>query len=428
MRHEYEEHTGLAATAAVVVAGAAVAGTVMQATAGSGGGGGGGGASALAPGLRERLFNRTSRDMLDAERSILDDSLAQGKQLEPAMYAALGLEPIYDRPEDTGYADASNALNKAQSDSNSLREQRAALQASKPGKGLRGKAKTQAMHGKKREMRRLTRATNLADRQTAILSKDVEQRGAVGRRIVGFKSIAGVADPTGSSGGAFGSALDSFNLHLSDALAGKEPLDPTLKSSFDERERNLRQRLLNQMGPDYETSTAGSQALANFDRERSEAYAAYNRQSIEGYAGLSERRASALADLTTGRLKNLAFPADFRAQLGKNLESAANARNTQAETMQRERGLAVDTALADQAYADRQAQRDAERQSRIGGALAGSANTLGGVVTTYGGKLDRYLRGTAATPSTSPNDLGTPATAGLIGYGGKIGNAAALGA
>ena len=276
---------------------------------GSGAASGGGlaGAGYVGPGVRERLFNRGTQDIMDSERSILDDALAQGKNIEPEMYKALGLEPVYDRPEDPDLANLSQTLSGKQTRLNEIRTQRAALQSQK-GPGRKGRQK---------QLRHLTREANQLNKEIPAYQSEVEQRGAVGRKVVGFKPLAGVADPTGSAGGSFGAALDQFNLHLADALAGKEPLDPTLKESFNERERVLRERLRRQMGPDYETSTAGTQALANFDRERSEAYAQYNRQSIEGFSKLAEGRAEALQSLTSGRLKNLAFPATFRSEIGR---------------------------------------------------------------------------------------------------------------
>lgn len=319
------------ATTAATVASAGV-GIAQKAGAFGGGGGGGGGSAYVRPGQRELIFNRGTTDIMDAERGILGDAITQGKLLEPEMYKALGLEPVYDQPENPDLAGLSGKLSGYQDQANAARERISTAKAGKP------------YPGRKRDIRLAKKEELFANRQATLTSRELEQKGAVGRRVVGFKPLPGVADPTGSAGGAFGAALDQFSLHLSDALAGKEPLDPTLKSSFDDRERTLRERLRRQMGPDYETSTAGIQALANFDRERSEAYAQYNRQSIEGYSSLAESRAGALASLTSERLKNLAFPPAFRAQLGQTLEGAAAARQKTSQQMQAERGVQIQAA------------------------------------------------------------------------------------
>jgi hypothetical protein len=399
-----------AAVAVGVAAAATVASTALKATqGGSSASGGLAGAGYVAPGLRERLFNRGTQDVMDAERSVLDDALAQGKQLEPEMYRALGLEPVYDRPEDPDFATRSQALAGKQERLSQLQQRRAELQGAR-GPGKKGRAK---------ELRQLRREATRLNKEIPGLQSELEQRGAVGRKVVGFKPIAGVADPTGSGGNAFGAALDSFNLHLADALAGKEPLDPTLKSSFDERERTLRDRLRRQMGPDYETSTAGSQALANFDRERSEAFAQYNRQSIDGFSRLAENRAGALQELTSGRLRNLAFPSTFRASLAGELDRAARTRLAQRQIAAQERG-AKGTAMEKlnaQKQADAAADREALANILAGvGSAAGTAGSLGGgsLASSAGNAL------VGSSVSEAAGGVGPP-TQGLVGVGGSLG-------
>ncbi|MGH8897529.1 MAG: hypothetical protein ACRDZ4_10995 [Egibacteraceae bacterium] len=436
MSYEDSEYTALGATAAVVATAATIASVGMTAAkaagafgseGGAAGPGGLAGAGYRAPGLRERLFNRGTQEIMSTERSILDDSLAQGKLLEPNMYRALGLEPVYDRPEDPGFADVSNQLSEQQTRLNAIQTERAALQASRPGRGLKGKAKERAIKQKQQQINRLNREGRLVNKNVAALTSEVETRGAVGRKVVGFKPLAGVADPTGSAGNAFGAALDSFNLHLADALSGKEPLDPTLKSTFDERERDLRTRLRNQLGPDYETSTAGSRAIANFDREKSEAFAQYNTQTIQNFSSLSENRARALQDLTSGRLKNLAFPASFRASLATQLEGAATARMGLSSQMAEERG-ALGEAGAAAIATDRQAS--AERQQALANILAGvgsAAPSLGAVTERGLGATSKFLRGAPGPAEGGPGTQGLLGAEGSFDIGaGKVGNVAGL--
>lgn len=369
----------------------------------------------VGPGLQERLFNRGTRDILDSERAILDDALAQGKLVEPAMYAALGLEPVYDRPEDPEVGNLSAALAGKQQRLAAIRTERAGLR-NRPGGAARDK-----------QVKKLNRESVRLKRDIATATTDLEQRGAIGRKVVGFKPLAGPADPTGSAGNSFGGALDAFNAHLASALAGKEPLDPTLRSSFDEKERTLRERLRRQMGPDYETSTAGAQALANFDRERSEAFASYNTQAIGYYSGLSESRAGALSELTTGRLKNLAFPSTFRATLGSMLEGAADARGRYASSLSGERAEKGD-ALARQYEAQAQSQR--ERTAAIAGLIqqTGSAASsaiggmggMGGGGSGGGGGMSMMSSLSGSSVSEAAGGVGPPSQ-GLAGVGGSFG-------
>lgn len=393
---------GAAAAVAVTVATVAAAGIAAAQSAGAFDKGVPGTPGYIPPSTSEVSFNRGTRQILDAERAILDDALAQGKLVEPDMYRALGLEPVYDRPEDPEVAGLSNELSGKQNRVSEIQRELAAL---------RGK-KGDRFHQLRRERRQL-------NKEISSLSGEVERRGAVGRRVVGFKRLEGVADPTGSAGGEFGAALDEFNTGLSRALKGEEPLDPTLKRAFDEKEQVLRERLRRQMGPDYETSTAGRAALANFDRERSEAFAQYNRQSIAFYSELAEGRAGALSELTSERMRNLAFPSSFRASLASQLEGAAEARRRFATGASEERSARAG-AIARQREAEA-----AERAARIQGiqsilsgvqSAGGAAGRYGQEHGTIGGAVSDALVGESVAPG-----LEGPPSQGALGVGGNIG-------
>lgn len=49
------------------------------------------------------------------------------------------------------------------------------------------------------------------------------------------------------------------------ALEGRLPVDPGLTQSLDQQEQQLRERLMQQLGPGYETSTPGIEALSKFN-------------------------------------------------------------------------------------------------------------------------------------------------------------------
>lgn len=418
---------GAAAAVAATVATVAAVGMQVAKSAGAfgpeGGASGAGGAAGvtaagyLAPGVRETLFGRSTQDILDAERGILDDSISQGKLLEPEMYKALGLQPKYDRPEDPDLPALSQALSDRRNAFDMTKARLSELQQSTPGKGLKGKAHQDAVKAKKKEIRQLKKEVGPAAlKELSALQATVEQRSAVGRKVVGFEAIPGVSDPTGSTGGAFGGALNEFNTHLAAALAGKEPIDPTLKTTFDERERTLRERLRRQMGPDYETSTAGSNALANFDREKSEAFAAYNRQSIEGYSKLAEGRAGALAALTSSRLQNLSYPAVLRGQLGQQLGGLAASREQVSKRLAADRGVkgeAVGRAAQQKDAVDAQARL--ERQQALENVLAGVSGAASTVGSLGGAGVSAALYGEAM-----PTGVEGPVTAGYLGAGGQF--------
>jgi len=367
------------ATVASVAASAAVVAGAAASAAGAGGGKGGGGGAAgpIGPRLRERLFNRGTAEILNEERAVLEDSLAQSGLLEPELYRALGLEPIFDRPEEEvgpELAGLSAALRGSQDKIAEQRRLKAELQGQ-----LKEKSKTgKGQKGLKRQIRDVHQGLKQLEKEAATYAEQLGRTSAVPRRIVGFKRLDGIADPTGSAGGAFGQALEGFNAHLAGALSGQEPLDPTLKREFEDRERRLRDRLRNTLGPDYETSSAGQQAIADFSREKAEAFAQFNRQSIQVFAGLGEQRAEALANLTSARLKNLAFPATFRAELGKNLEGLAAQRINLGQLRQQER------------FGQTEQQQRADQINAQGQSSQGLANILAGVGSA-GGSLSKFL-------------------------------------
>lgn len=391
------------ATIAAVASAAVVAGAAAYSAsqAASAGGGGGGGSGVEAPGAAERLFNRGTHDILDEERAVLEDALHQGDLIAPEMYRALGLEPVYDRPEDPELSQLSEQSNALADQLNVLQIEKANLNSQR-GKGQKGRQKR--LNQIKREIKKIRKTE-------AAVNDALGRKSTTPRRIVGFNKIPGVADPTGSEGGAFGGALNQFNDHLSAALAGKEPIDPTLKTAFDEKEQALRERLRRHMGQDYETSSAGIEALRNFDRERSEAFALYNRKAIDDYARLGESRAAALSGLTNARLRNLQVPIAARIAQAQALEGAATARMSPAELRQQERAL--------------------RRRGEGGGGMSGNEAAIAALLQGAGpaietaGQID-YGAALAGTAGAQPGATNVPVggefdTRGLVGSGGRLG-------
>jgi hypothetical protein len=102
------------------------------------------------------------------------------------------------------------------------------------------------------------------------------------------------------------------------ALTGQASIDPTITRQLDEQERALNQRLQNELGPGYATTTAGQQALSDFSKRKSEAIYSSNQdlaqRSTQGYQGLQGINLSTLQALygintplnqTAGQLANM---------------------------------------------------------------------------------------------------------------------------
>jgi hypothetical protein len=75
--------------------------------------------------------------------------------------------------------------------------------------------------------------------------------------------------------GAYGQIMDpnvaimqQYQQELRDIQAGKADFDPFLTQQFNQQEQGLRDSLRQQLGPDYATSTAGANALAQFNQNK----------------------------------------------------------------------------------------------------------------------------------------------------------------
>lgn len=78
----------------------------------------------------------------------------------------------------------------------------------------------------------------------------------------------------------------AFQERTKKAMAGELPLDPGIQRQLDENEVSLRAGLAKNLGPGYETSTPGIQALANFNKRREEVVSAFQHGEISSSAGL----------------------------------------------------------------------------------------------------------------------------------------------
>jgi hypothetical protein len=287
-----------------------------------------------------KMFNRGTADLLDEQRRVLEDANAAGAFITPELWKALGYDPIYDDRQDgnvkalSDQADAaSSAVRDATAKIDSLDQEQRDLrrQLNDPKNPLRGadaqaaRARIKAANKEAQHLRH-DQPLRLRDSQNAAAALGDAQ--TVPRRIVGLKPREdGATDPTGSKDGLYRAALDVENETLMRALKGEEPVDATLRTAWDEKERTLREKLRRSLGPDYETSTAGTQALANFDRERAESFEAFNRQTVKDFSTITEARATSLSNLTGARLDQLTFPVNQEIGRGLALGSAANARD-----------------------------------------------------------------------------------------------------
>lgn len=338
---------GVAAAAAAATAAASIA---SAATSASGGKGGGGAPTMKGMAPWERIFNRGTADMNDEERRVMEDALSQANFMQPEMYKLLGYEPIYDDKSDPAamkqLGDQADALRRQQQEGKttiesnrvSIKETRQQL---KQLKGKKNKAKRQELKQSIREMHAEIKTAKQSDgplqKEAAAAQQQLSDMQTTPRRVIGIKKLDHPADPTSSNGDLYQMAFDLQNQALVRALKGEEPVDATLRHAWDEKEKETRERLRRQLGPDYETSTAGADALSLFDRQRNDAFSTYNTQMVAQLSQETENRATSLSNLTSARMQQLQYPANTQMAHALSLGQAAKDRLGVADLFQHER-------------------------------------------------------------------------------------------
>lgn len=181
-------------------------------------GGGGTTVRAPQPSPEERALQRQQTELLKQQTTILQANLEQQNLLSPFLYKSVGLEPIYgDNGKITGYRELPATPEEAAQ-----------------------KQLTQQF---------LERSLASLQREEAAAPQNAEIEGLLRQR-----SLA--------------------------ALKGELPVDPTVINQLNDTEQNLRAQLFKQLGPGYETSTPGIQALAEFQKRKAEVIAGANRADL----------------------------------------------------------------------------------------------------------------------------------------------------
>lgn len=382
---------------AAIAVGVAAAATAAAAAASAAQKAKAAGSAPGAPGMAkwESVYNKGTKDILDEERSVIENAVNEGNLMQPEIYRLLGYEPVYEG-EDVDTKGIADKLARAESRVNDAQTKLIAARSAKPGT-VGGKA------GKERQIKKFARERRIANNEAAELRQQLGEAQTTGRRIVGLKPLeSGIGDPTGSKDGLFKVAFDLENEALARALKGEEPVDATLKTAYDEKERMLRERLRRQLGQDYETSTAGAEALANFDRERAEAFKQYNMEATQLYGKLTSERAADLSNLTGQRIAQLLAPSKAGAERGSWLGGMAKDRLAFSESQRKERELQ----FAGDVNKWKGRMAKAEAQGELYGAAASGVGSIAGGVSSAAGGMNFGSSGGSSVSSI----LNSPAT------------------
>ena len=383
--------------------------------------------------LAEKILDNDTLNILRQERQLVDDALAQGAFLQPEMYRALGYEPVYDEREGAdlqGAADRLDELEQVQRQRTALTQELKDLGPIRKrtvvtGEGRFAKSrekvgpKSRERIARRNELKKQLKQLPKGDELKKSLNKaqdELSSLQSLPRRVVGIRPLDGGADPTGSKGGAFREAFDLQNETLNRALKGEEPIDPTLRRAFDEKERALREQLRRQFGPDFESADAAREILSNFDRERAEAFAQYNREQIESYSSMTGERAGLLSDLTSARLGQLQEP--VKAQFTRAGALSGLGQDIRSTTAQREERRRTLFDVQTQQFQNRliNSISKAEGLSKEGSAIGSIVNTL--IAAAAGGGAGGAA---GATAGSTGGAAGGAAGGGLLGLAKSFG-------
>mgnify|MGYP001354187998 FL=1 len=364
---------------------------------------------------QQQLFNQSTQHVLEQEQMMLANAASQSGAANEAIYRSLGYAPVYsnDAPDpaalkagaNQSYSDTVTAYTDWQkakqhyerakaAAGNSHGTQWAKVLATGGMQGWgKGQPKARAARAAAQELKNANDRLSMS-RSTYQSKVDAYQSALTNpRQIVSLNPLG--PDANGVTPGhdpnnpddLMQIALDLGNQSLVRALKGEEPIDQTLVHTFVVAEDNLRERLRRQLGPDYETTTAGSQALNDFSRSKAESFQQFNRGTIAMYANMTDQQAQVLSNLRGADINQLLAPADQTLKVAAALGGSAADRTAyitaQRHWLAQQAGLnvqdytaATGRQLADTASRNLQVAINDQTAKVIAGAAAGGA-TLG---------------------------------------------------
>jgi prefoldin subunit 5 len=363
---------------------------------------------------KQQKFQQGTMGMLDEARSVIENAVGQGSELNPMIYQMLGLSPQYE--------DHSGDLQSAQSAMDAAQKQYD--EAQKTVDTIRGIPKGKRTPEQRKQFNQLKK--QIPSLQKALGSAN----DALGKIQTMPKTITGLSrlDPSQIPENSPFSSLNPLNQaqaaeagRLNDYLKGGE-VDPTLKHQYDQAESALRTKLAQRFGPDYEASSVGQMALQNFMQTKNNAFATWNEQQVQKYNDLAFQGQANLQSLLGGQIGLMREPSTTQIGMGNALANDAQQRLQQEQIVNQMRlgraGVSTSTSNFSPAGA-------------VGSGLQGLGQLLTTPYNQQGSTLAGKLTGTnPAVPEsvTVPSYGGGSALNSWMGGGGAAEAAAAEGA
>jgi len=277
------------------------------------------------PSVRQSQFASGTLNLLDEARNLVENATQQGQELNPQIYAMLGLDPQYtDHSAELGKA--SDEFNAAQSQMDEAQKTLDSLQGIP--KNKRSPAQRQQLRQLKKQIPSLTKSLEAA--------RDAHGRLAtMPKEITGFNRLDPSQIPSQSP---FSQQNPLFQIahteaeRAQQALEGGIAVDPLLVHQWTQGEASLRAQLAQRLGPDYENTSMGQMALQDFDRRKSESFANWNYQKQQEYAGAAFQQAGQQQALAGGLIGLMREPAQTEMGEGAALGQAAGPRLTAQQT------------------------------------------------------------------------------------------------
>jgi prefoldin subunit 5 len=267
---------------------------------------------------KQQKFQQGTMGMLDEARSVIENAVGQGSELNPMIYQMLGLSPQYE-DHTADLQGAQGAMDAAQKQYD---------EAQKTVDTIRGIPKGKRTPEQRKQFNQLKK--QIPSLQKALGSAN----DALGKMQTMPKTITGLSrlDPSQIPANSPFSSQNPLNQaqaaeagRLNDYLKGGE-VDPTLKHQYDQAESALRTKLAQRFGPDYESSSVGQMALQNFTRQKNEAFATWNEQQVQKYNDLAFQGQANLQSLLGGQIGLMREPSHDQANMGGALANDAQQR------------------------------------------------------------------------------------------------------
>jgi hypothetical protein len=267
--------------------------------------------------MERKLFQQMVDD-LGLGKGTLLGGIGEEKMIEPELYKRLGIEPIYERYDEqlTG-----------------LKKQKAELEAEQARLRTMSKYKKEKIKGKGGDPEaRLTRVGNRLD----VLNTTIGRLEAQPGTITGFRTLSP------GEGTGIASLTQMMQGRLGKALGGELPDDPRLLRQLEDQEATLQERMRRQLGPGWETSSAGIEAMRQWEAYKRETLASAQEAQIRNYTSMLPT----MAGVTQAEMQNLVFPSRQTMGAGQAIQQAGLNYMDPLQLLQRERTAEIGAAYS----------------------------------------------------------------------------------